>query len=116
MGRDDVEAAYFTLLRARTELDGLRRYEEYLERERQRILRWTSEGAALADTVDRRHRRLLTTADQQLEEVLRDRLALLAEELRQVPNRIVAAEAFVETCDQEHQHLVAGRAPGEQGH
>ena len=115
MGRDDVEAAYFTLLRARTELDGLRRYEEYLERERQRILRWISEGAALADTVDRRHRRPLATADQHLDELLRDRLALLADEMRQVPDRIVAAEVFVEACDQEHQHLASGRSAGEQG-
>ncbi|MCA1784065.1 MAG: hypothetical protein LC679_18410 [Intrasporangiaceae bacterium] len=30
MGRDEQEAAYFTLLRAREELDDIRRYGEYL--------------------------------------------------------------------------------------
>ncbi len=109
MGRDEVDAAYFTLLRAREELDGLRRYGEYLRDEARRLRRTISEGKALADTVDRRLRRPLRHTDQPLEEAIRARIAVIEEELNVLPEREAAAEAFVEDCEREHAELRGGR-------
>jgi predicted RNase H-like nuclease len=109
MARDEVDAAYFTLLRAREELDGVRRYGEYLRDEARRLRRSLSEGQALADTVDRRLRRPLRHTDQPLEEAIRGRLAVIEEELGLLPDREAAAEAFVEECEREHTQLRGGR-------
>ncbi|MEX0592693.1 MAG: hypothetical protein WD358_06405 [Nitriliruptoraceae bacterium] len=113
MGRNETEAAYFTLLRARSELDGLQRYGEYLTAEIQRVRRFMSEGDALADTVDRRLRRELRTSDDELSERLRARVALIAEEQVRLPDRIEAAEQFVAECEQHHQQLASRHRPHE---
>lgn len=103
--RDEVEAAYFTLLRAREELEGLRRYEDYLRDERARLRRFASEGAALADRVDWRYRRTLAHTDQPIADALRLRSEVLRDELDRVPERIAAAEEFVADCEREHAQL-----------
>lgn len=105
MPRDEVEAAYFTLLRAREELDALRRYDEYLTLEAQRLRRGTAEGAALAETVSRRVRRGLRHTDGPLIEATDARLRAIEDERPRLPDRIAAAEQFVAACEQEHAAL-----------
>ncbi|MFO7779089.1 MAG: hypothetical protein R6V28_12110 [Nitriliruptoraceae bacterium] len=102
MPRDDTEAAYFALLRAREELDALRRYEEYLAAEAQRLRRTTSEGEALLDAVDRRLTRALRHTEQPLAQAVTARLAVIADERSRLPDRLSAAEAYVAACEQEH--------------
>lgn len=102
---NDVEAAYFALLRAREELVALRRYGEYLADERRRIRRFRTEGEALQDEVDRRLRRALAHTDGPLEQALRTRMGVIEDELARVPDRIEAAEAYVEECEQEHDEM-----------
>jgi hypothetical protein len=108
VGRDDVEAAYFTLLRAREELDALRRYDEYLGAEARRLRRSSSEAAALADQVDRRLLRAVTHTDRPLHDAVQARLRVLADERAHLPDRIEAAEAFVQACEHEHDALKHG--------
>jgi hypothetical protein len=107
--RDEVETAYFTLLRAREDLAALQRYDEYLREEARRIRRFVSEGEALADSVDARLRRVLRHSDGPLLEACKARLALLADEAGRLPDRIAAAETYVETCERDHDQL-RGRA------
>ena len=102
MARDEVEAAYFALLRAREELDALRRYDEYLLAEAQRLRRSTSEGQALLDAVDRRLARALRHTDQPLAQAITARLAVIADERERIPERLAAAEAYVEACERAH--------------
>ena len=103
--RDDVEAAYFALLRAREELDLVRRYGEYLADERRRIRRFRSEGAALDELVPRRRRRALAATDRPLAEALEARLSVIEDELRRLPDRLAAAESYVEAAEREHDEL-----------
>lgn len=105
MPRDEVEAAYFTLLRAREELFALRRWEEYLADELRRMRRFVSEGEALADTVDRRLRRALRHTETPLQEALDARAAVIRDEQSRLPERIAAAERFVEECERDHAAL-----------
>ena len=109
MPRDEVEAAYFTLLRAREELADLRRYAEYLADELRRMRRFTQEGQALDDTVARRLRRALRHTDGPLREALDARAAVIADEQARMGDRIAAAERFVEECEREHAELKHGR-------
>ena len=109
MPRDEVEAAYFTLLRAREELDALRRYDEYLLAEAQRLRRSTSEAGALRDGVDPRLLRALRHSDAPLAQAVTARLAVLAEEHASLPERVSAAEAYVEDCERAHRELQGGR-------
>jgi hypothetical protein len=106
--RNEVETAYFTLLRAREDLSALRRYEEYLRDEARRIRRFTSEGEALADTVDQRLRRVLRHTDPALTDALKARLVLIADEAARLPDRIAAAETYVEDCERAHEQLKRG--------
>jgi hypothetical protein len=106
--RDEVEAAYFALLRAREELDALRRYGEYLTAEAQRLRRTGKEADALRDGVDRRLLRALRHSDAPLAQAVTERLAVLADEQAALPDRIEAAEAYVQTCEQSHQRLRSG--------
>ncbi len=103
--KDELQAAYFTLLRARDELQSLRRYHEFLQDERRRIRRFVSEGDALADQVDRRLRRTLGHTDQPIADALKTRVNVIEDELARLPDRITAAERFVEECEHEHDEL-----------
>lgn len=105
MPRDELEAAYFALLRAREELAGLRRYEDYLRDERARLRRFDQEGAALAETVEPRFRRVLAHTDPLLAEALRARVAVIEEELLRLPERLAGAEEFVADSEREHHQL-----------
>lgn len=101
VGRDEVEAAYFTLLRAQEELASLRRYDEFLAAERRRLQRFVAEGDALDAHVAPRLRRAIELTDRSLAESIRARLEAIASELQRLPQRIEAAAAFVEECEQE---------------
>jgi hypothetical protein len=100
--RDEVEAAYFSLLRARDELANLHRYEEYLHAEAQRLRRTASEARALAASVDRRLLRRLRHTDQPLDTAVRTRLEVIGDELERLPDRVAAAQDHVEECEREH--------------
>lgn len=102
VGRDEVQAAYFALLRAREELEQLHRYEEYLHGERDRIARFTGQGDQLDARVDRRLRRALAHTDRPLASALKDRLAVIADELAHLPERVEAAEQYVADCERDH--------------
>ncbi len=99
------EAAYFALLRAREELDALRRYDEYLADERRRLERTLREEAALRDGIATRMRRVLRGSDTELADAVQRRLALLEDERERLPARIAAAEAFVAECERHHDVL-----------
>lgn len=109
MARDEVETAYFTLLRARDEAAGLRRYEEYLRAEQQRLRRGRSEAEALRDSLEARQRRPLRPTWQRLVEAEEEHLRLVADELDRLPDRIAAADGYVEECEHEHATLRGAR-------
>lgn len=105
--RDEVEAAYFTLLRAREELEQLRRFEDFLADEVRRLRRFVSEGAALEDTVDKRLRRRLVHTRQPLLSAVQARIETCEDEHTRMADRIADAEAFVTDCEAEHDRLRA---------
>jgi hypothetical protein len=107
-GRDEVEAAYFTLLRAREKVESLRRYEEFLRDERRRLQRFVADGDALDAHVDPKLRRAFRQTDETVGKSLRGRHEVIDAELARVPGRIEAAEAFVEDAQAEHDHLRGG--------
>ena len=99
---DDEQAAYFALLRAREELAALQRYAEYLVAERSRIDEFVARGAELDETVDTRLRRALRHTDEPLGEALELRRRVIADERRRMPERIEAAQAYVDECEAAH--------------
>ena len=103
--RDEEQAAYFALLRAREELAALQRYEEYLTAERARIDAFVAAGSELDTTVDRRLRRALRHTDEPLGEALELRRRVIADERRRLPERIEAAQAYVDECEAAHAAL-----------
>lgn len=107
--RDEVEAAYFALLRAREELADLERFREYLDDELRRLRRFVSEGAALEDTVAPRLRRGLAHTDKPMHDAIKTRQNVITDELRRLPSRIEAAQAYVDECEREHATLKQAR-------
>jgi hypothetical protein len=105
VGRDDVEAAYFGLLRAREEEAALRRYGDYLEAEQRRLQRFVAEGDALDAHVDAKLRRRIAHTDEPLRSAVRARLESVAGELERLPDRLDAARTFVEECEAELERL-----------
>lgn len=103
--RNEREAAYFALLRARDEVSDLRRYAEHLDEELRRLRRTEREEAALRTSIPARARRLLRGSDAELREVVERRVALIEDERMRLPARIVAAEAFVAECERHHDVL-----------
>jgi hypothetical protein len=108
VARDEVEAAYFTLLRARDEVVALSRYAEVLHDEERRLHRFRTEGDAIAARVDRRLLRPLRHTDGALAEALDARLAVIADERARLPDRLTAAEAFVAESESTHERLRRG--------
>jgi hypothetical protein len=108
VARNEVEAAYFTLLRARDEVVALNRYGEVLHDEERRLHRFRTEGAAIAARIDRGLLRPLRHTDGALEEALDARLRVIADERSRLPDRIAAAEAFVEEAESAHALLRRG--------
>lgn len=105
MPRDDAEAAYFALLRARDDVTDLHRYQEYLADEARRLRRSLAEGDALATQAPDRLRRRLGHTDAALAEAVRLRLEVIADEARRLPERVEAAEEYVRSCEAEHDRL-----------
>jgi len=103
--RSERETAYFALLRARDELDALRRYEEHLHDELRRLRRSEREEVALRASAQAKMRRVLRPSDDELTEVIGRRVALIEDELTRLPNRIEAAEQFVLECERHHDVL-----------
>lgn len=103
-----MEAAYFTLLRAREKVTALHRYEEFLRNERRRLQRLVAEGDALDARVDPRLRRALGHTDRSLAEALKARHEVIDAELDRLPDRIAGAEAFVGDAEEEHDRLRRG--------
>jgi hypothetical protein len=103
--RSERETAYFALLRAREELDALRRYEEHLGDELRRLRRSEREETALRASVQAKMRRVLRASDDELTEVIGRRGALIEDELTRLPSRIEAAERFVVECERHHDVL-----------
>lgn len=103
--REERETAYFALLRAREELDLLRRYEDHLGEELRRLRRAEREEAALRATAPARMRRVLRGSDTELADVIARRVALIEDELARIPVRIAAAEDFVVECERHHDVL-----------
>lgn len=112
MPRDEVEAAYFTLLRARDEVQALQRYGEVLHDEQRRLHRFRAEGAAVAARVDRRLLRALRHTDGPLDEAVEARSAVIDDERARLPERIAAAQAFVTEAEADHEALRSGRGRG----
>lgn len=109
MPRDEVEAAYFALLRAREELADLHRYEEYLRAELQRLRRAASERDALATQAPAKLLRALRHTEQPLADAVTTRRRTIEDELGRLPDRVTAAEEFVTACEAEHDELKRGR-------
>ncbi len=107
-GRDEAQAAYFALLRAREEVAVLARHEEYLRAELQRLRRGIAEETALRDAAPAGPRRPLRASDEALAETLAARIALLEDELTRLPPRIMAAEAYVVECERTSRLLGRG--------
>ncbi len=107
-GRDEAQAAYFALLRAREELELLGRHEEYLRAEAQRLRRSSAEERALRAAAPPGPRRPLRASDEALDEVIARRVALLEDELARLPGRVAAATTFVEECERTSRLLGRG--------
>jgi hypothetical protein len=105
VARDEAQAAYFTLLRAREELSALQRYGEVLADEMRRLHRFRTEGAALAARADRRLWRAVAHSAGPLDEALDLRLRVLVDEQARLPDRLAAAEVFVRECEDAHAEL-----------
>lgn len=108
MSSRDVETAYFALLRAREQVDDLRRYREYLEDEARRLRRSTAEADALSTQAPPRLRRRLLHTDGPLAEAVKLRLEVIADELRRLPEHVDDAEAAVASAEAEHDRLRQG--------
>lgn len=104
-GRDELQAAYFALLRAREELQALQRYEEFLHAEHERLTAFVAAGDALDERVDRRIRRALAHTDDELARAVRRRLGAVADELSHLPARLEAAANYVVEAEREHDRL-----------
>ena len=106
--RDESEAAYFTLLRAREEAAALARYREFLDVERLRLTTFLEATSELQAPLDPRLRRPLTHTDRQLAEVVRARLGVVDDERARLDDRCAAAEAFIAECEGEVARLRVG--------
>jgi hypothetical protein len=99
--KEEFDSAYFTLLRAIEERDGLLRYREFLEAERARLDAFSGETRTVGEQVPDRIRRVVDrTAKQMLEAVGRRRVVVL-DELSRLDKRLAAAEQFVAECEAE---------------
>jgi hypothetical protein len=103
--RDEVEAAYFTLLRAREEVSALQRYGELLAEESRRLERNRREGQALAAQADRRLWRALSDSQTALDEAIDLRLRVIRDERDRLDERGRAADAYVRECEDAHERL-----------
>lgn len=104
----EVESAYFTLLRAQEERDGLLRYREYLEAEQRRLDAFSAGTRDGAEAVPARLRRTLDGTTKPVLEAVGRRRAVLLGELARMDDRDTAAAAFVAECEADLAALRAG--------
>lgn len=97
----EYDAAYFTLLRAREERDVLLRYSEYLEVEQARLEAFSAALRDGAEHLPRKVRRPIHATGRPLLEAVGRRRSVVIDERRRVPDRLEAAERFVEECEAE---------------
>ena len=99
--QSEYDAAYFTLLRAREELDHLRRYEEFLAEELDRLAAFVTAVDDAPEVVPRKYRRMVDGTARQLTEAVARRRAIVLSEHRKMPERVAAQEAFVRECEDD---------------
>ncbi|WP_336249770.1 hypothetical protein [Stomatohabitans albus] len=98
----EYEAAYFTLLRAREDLDHLHRYESILEEEQTRLTQWIAmlrdqSGSEVPPVIRRR----LDDSVKPTIEAIQQRILLVQSELKSLPKRVEAQRVFVHECEIE---------------
>lgn len=102
----EYEAAYFTLLRAREDLDHLHRYQYILDEEITRLQGWiTILREEVGTQVPGVIRRRLDDSVKVTIEGLQERIKVAEGELRALPNRIDDQQGFVNECEQEVEQL-----------
>ena len=99
--KSDYDAAYFTLLRAREELDHLRRYQEYLGEELARLAQFARDIHDASGVVPGKFRRLIDSTDKPTLEAIGKRRAVVLAEQEAIPERLAAQEAFVLEMEEE---------------
>lgn len=99
--RSEYDAAYFTLLRAREELDHLRRYEQFLVEELDRLAAFVTAVDDAPEVVPPKYRRMVDATARPVTEAVGRRRAIVASEQRKMPERIAAQEAFVQECEED---------------
>lgn len=97
----EYDAAYFTLLRAIEERDGLLRYREFLEAERARLDTFSDATREVGEAVPERIRRPVDRTAKQLLEAVGRRRVVVLDELARLDKRVAQAEAFVAECEAE---------------
>ena len=101
-GRDEREAAYFTMLRAIEERDELLRYRDFLHDELARLDAFVAETREREDVLPRRMRRPVEQTTKQLTDAVGRRRNAVASEHRRIDDRISAAEDFVRECEADY--------------
>ncbi len=99
--KSDYDAAYFTLLRAREELDDLRRYQDYLEEELARLGTFVKAVNGGPEAVPRKFRRLVDSTAKPLIEAVGKRRAVVLAERDALPERLDAQDAFIRELERE---------------
>ncbi|CAN5402883.1 hypothetical protein BH23ACT9_BH23ACT9_13640 [soil metagenome] len=97
----EYDAAYFTLLRAREELDHLRRYQQFLEEELDRLAAFSTAVDDAPEVVPRKFRRMIDSTAKPLLEAIGRRRAIVLTERGKVPTLVTAQEAFVVECEED---------------
>lgn len=105
--RSQEEAAYFALLRAIEERDGLLREREFLHAERDRLDAFAEETRRAEDALPRRPSREVAATTRPLLEAVGTRRNAVLDALTRIDERLAAAEAFVRECEEEHARLRA---------
>lgn len=103
--RTDAEAAYFTLLRAIDERDGLLREKEYLAAELAAIDAFADGVRDRQEALPRPPARTVAATTKPLMEALGARREAVASLLARMDERLEAAESFVRECEAEHARL-----------
>jgi hypothetical protein len=99
--KSEYEAAYFTLLRAREEHTELLRYSEFLEQERHRLEEVAARTRTAEDELPRRLRRPIGQTSSTLLQAIGARRNIVLSEQSRMPDRISAAQDFVDECESE---------------
>lgn len=99
--KSEYDAAYFTLLRAREELDALVRYGDFLEAEQERLEAFTAETRERMDEVSRKVIRPIAATTKPLFEAIGRRRSAVMDERRRMSDRLENAQRFVEECELE---------------